>query len=260
MRIFFFLLLVPFFMSAGAQEDSTSLEEVVVTAQRIEQKSLWTPYAIKKISGKSFKEISPRTTPEALQGMNGVFVQKTNHGGGSAFIRGLTGNQTLILIDGIRLNNSTFRYGPNQYLNTIDPYIIERIEVAKGMGSVQYGTDALGGVIHVMSKEPFFSTNKSTWYGKAIAKYMSGDMEKTARGELNYASKKIAFTGGVTYRDFGDLIGGDTSGKQTPSGYKERAFNAKAKFLFHEKVQLTLSHQNVMQQNVPVYHKIVLEN
>jgi outer membrane receptor protein involved in Fe transport len=262
MRIFVFLLMLLFFLAAGAQEDSAnkSLEEVVVIAQRIEQKEIWIPYSVKKISGKFFKERSPRTTPEALQGMNGVFVQKTNHGGGSAFIRGLTGNQTLILIDGIRLNNSTFRYGPNQYLNTIDPYIIERIEVAKGTGSVQYGTDALGGVIHVISKEPVFAEGKSTWHGKALAKYMTGNMEKTARGELSYASNKMAFIGGVTYRDFGDLVGGDTTGKQTPSGYSEWAFNAKAKFLLQKKIMLTLSHQNVDQQHIPVYHKIILEN
>jgi outer membrane receptor protein involved in Fe transport len=80
--------------------------------------------------------------------------------------QGLTGNQTLILIDGIRLNNSTFRYGPNQYLNTIDPYIIERIEVAKGTGSVQYGTDALGGVIHVLTKEPVFNDKKKSGRAK----------------------------------------------------------------------------------------------
>ena len=262
MRIFFFLWFILYFLSAGAQQDSanTSLEEVVVIAQRIEQKDIWVPYSIKKISSQYFKERSPRTTPEALQGINGVFVQKTNHGGGSAFIRGLTGNQTLILIDGIRLNNSTFRYGPNQYLNTIDPYIVERIEVAKGTGSVQYGTDALGGVIHVITKDPVFAEDKATWHGTAITKLMTGDMEKTARGELGYTSKKMAFTGGVTYRDFGDLIGGDTTGKQSPSGYNEWAFNAKAKLLLNEKVQLTLSHQNVEQQHVPVYHKIVLEN
>ena len=262
MRAFILSLLFVFFISANAQGDSaaTALEEVIVTAQRIQQKEIWVPYSVKKINGQYFKERSPRTTPEALQGINGVFVQKTNHGGGSAFIRGLTGNQTLILIDGIRLNNSTFRYGPNQYLNTIDPYIIERIEVVKGTGSVQYGTDALGGVIHVISKEPFFSNEKSAWQGKAVAKYMTGKMEKTARGELNYASNKIAFTGGVTIRDFGDLLGGDTTGKQTPSGYNEWAFNAKLKFLLQEKVILTVSHQNLKQQHVPVYHKIRLEN
>lgn len=74
----------------------------------------------------------------------GVFVQKTTHGAGSPFVRGLTGNQTLLLIDDIRLNNSTFRYGPNQYLNTIDAFTLGRAEVLLGSGSVQYGSDALG--------------------------------------------------------------------------------------------------------------------
>jgi len=48
-------------------------------------------------------------------------VQKTSQGQGSPFIRGFTGFRTLFLIDGIRLNNSAFRDGPNQYWNTVDP-------------------------------------------------------------------------------------------------------------------------------------------
>ena len=131
--------------------------------------------------------MNPRTTPEALMGMNGVFVQKTNHGGGSPFVRGLTGNQTLILVDGIRLNNSTFRYGPNQYLNTIDAYTIQRIEVAKGTGSVQYGTDAIGGVVHIITKRSAICNKVKLVHGKVIGKYMTGDMEKTGRGEANYS-------------------------------------------------------------------------
>ena len=262
MRILYFIALSLFSFSADAQHDSVtaSLDEVIVTGQRTKGKEKWIPYSVKKTGSQYFKEWSPRTTPEALQGMNGVFIQKTNHGGGSAFIRGLTGNQTLILIDGIRLNNSTFRYGPNQYLNTIDPYIIDRIEVAKGTGSVQYGTDALGGVIHVLTKEPVFNDDKKEWQGKTFFKYASGDMERTARGDVNYSSKRLAFTGGITGRHFGDLIGGDTTGKQTPSGYKEWAVNAKLKLLLHNNIQLTLAHQNVDQSHVPVYHKVKLEN
>lgn len=57
------------------------------------------------------EEMGPLTTPEALQEEVGVLIQRTNLGGGSVFVRGLTGNQVLILVDGIRLNNSTFR-GP----------------------------------------------------------------------------------------------------------------------------------------------------
>ncbi len=244
------------------KEDSTALKlnEVVVTAQRHQQQNLLVPYSVNTLSRKEMDQFQYCTTPEALMGMNGVFVQKTNHGGGSPFVRGVTGNQTLILVDGIRLNNSTFRYGPNQYLNTIDPYTISKIEVAKGTGSVQYGTDAIGGVINLISNTPKFAENKSAFSGRAIAKYMTGDMEKTFRGEAMYNGKKFALLAGISKRNFGDIIGGDTTGKQSPSGYDEWSFDVKAKFLLQQNIQLTLANQFLQQQHVPVYHKVRLEN
>lgn len=237
-----------------------SLNEVVITAQRSKQQNIYVPYSVNAVSRQTLDEFNPRTTPEALVGVNGIFIQKTNHGGGTPFIRGLTGNQTLILVDGIRLNNSTFRYGPNQYLNTIDAFTIKRIEVAKGTGSVQYGTDAIGGVLHIIIREPYFTDEKQTVKGRLIGKYMTGDMEKTIRGEVQYSSKKFAFLTGISKRDFGDIIGGDTTGKQSPSGYDEWSFDAKAKFLLKENMQLILANQLLQQQHVPVYHKVRLEN
>ena len=99
--------------SSKVQEDTTrSLTEAVVTAQRNESQPILVPYSVQKLNRQQLDDFNPRTTPEALMMVNGVFVQKTNHGGGSPFIRGLSGNQVLILVDGIRMNNSTFRYGP----------------------------------------------------------------------------------------------------------------------------------------------------
>ncbi|HEX7903271.1 MAG TPA: TonB-dependent receptor [Chitinophagaceae bacterium] len=247
---------------AHEKKDSAtrSLDEVVVTAQRHEYQSLVVPYSVNVLSQSSLAEINPRSVPEALMGMNGVFVQKTNHGGGSAFIRGLTGNQTLLLVDGIRLNNSTFRYGPNQYLNTIDRYIIKRIEVARGTGSVQYGTDAIGGVLNILTREPGFAANKSSLHGSMTGKYMSNDMEKTVRGEAEYSGKRSALITGITKKSFGDLVGGDTAGRQSPSGYEEWSFDIKTKFLLKQNIQLTIANQFLQQRNVPVYHKVVLEN
>lgn len=237
-----------------------ALDQVIITALRSKQKDLFIPYSVKTVSQQYLKDVNPRTTPEALMGINGVFVQKTNHGGGSPFVRGLTGNQTLLLVDGIRLNNSTFRYGPNQYLNTVDAYSINRIEVAKGTGSVQYGSDALGGVVHVITNDPQFSSHESQLQGRAIVKYMTGDMEKTVRGDIGYAAEKVGITGGISYRDFGDLIGGDTTGKQSPSGYSEWSFDTKAKFALRSNTQLTLAHQFLRQSQVPLYHRVRLEN
>jgi outer membrane cobalamin receptor len=113
------------------QEDSSTkkLLEVVVTAQRQKQPKLLVPFSVSTMDKTQIQQYQYRTTPEAMMAINGVFVQKTNHGGGSPFLRGVTGNQILILIDGIRLNNATFRYGPNQYLNTVDAYSIAKIEV-----------------------------------------------------------------------------------------------------------------------------------
>jgi hemoglobin/transferrin/lactoferrin receptor protein len=246
-----------------AQTDTTTktLEEVIVTASRTEQKEKAIPYTVNTIKRNELNRFQPRTTPEALMGVTGVFVQKTNHGGGSAFLRGLTGNQTLILVDGIRLNNSTFRYGPNQYLNTIDAYTIQQIEVVKGTGSVQYGTDALGGVIQVLTKEPQFKQqNSRKLSGIAAGKLMTAGMEQTGRAELRYSAEKFAATAGFTIRHFGDVLGGDTTGFQSPSGYKEVAYDVKLKFLLEQNIELTAAQQLLRQSAVPVYHKVRLEN
>lgn len=260
------LLPVLFLLTVGkayAQTDTATktLEEVIVTATRTEQKEKTIPYTVNTIKRNELNRFQPRTTPEALMGVTGVFVQKTNHGGGSAFLRGLTGNQTLILVDGIRLNNSTFRYGPNQYLNTIDAYSILQIEVIKGTGSVQYGTDALGGVIQVLTNEPQFKNqNDRRLTALAAGKFMTAGMEQTGRAELRYSGERFAANIGLTKRNFGNVLGGDTTGFQLPSGYNELAYDVKLKFLLKDHIELTTAQQLLRQNHVPVYHKVRLEN
>lgn len=255
----FFLLILS--VTLNAQNDTTGKElvEVLITATRKPEPNLSLPYSSHTKTQKQIKEELPRSMPEALTGMPGVFVQKTNHGGGSPFIRGLTGNQTLTLIDGVRLNNSTFRYGPNQYLNTIDLFTVDKIELVKGSGSVQYGSDALGGVIQVFTKEPQFK-GKAQVDGSVLGKYMTGDMEKTLRGEIELGSQKFAALAGYSFKKFGDLWGGDTTGKQTPSGYDEHSFDIKLKFDLSNNWLLKAAHQTVVQNDVDVYHKLTLEN
>jgi hemoglobin/transferrin/lactoferrin receptor protein len=236
-----------------------ALDAVVITAFRLEKPRFLTAEAISVLEKQHFQAFQPRTTPEALQNTVGVFVQKTNHGGGSPIIRGLTGNQTLILVDGIRLNNATFRYGPNQYLNTVDPLSIERVEVLRGGGSTQFGSDAMGGTVQILTKNALFSDKKSV-NGAILGKFTNQKMEQTGRAELSFSSKKMAAIGGFSYRNFGDLFGGDTTGKQSPTGYREQNFDVKMQFKASEKQVWTIAHQNVKQVDVPIFHKIQLEN
>ena len=83
-----------------------------------------------------------------------VMVQKTGYGQGSPYLRGFTGFRTLMMVDGIRLNNSTFRDGPNQYWNTVDPWSVARYEAVMGPASVLYGSDAVGGAVNALSFAP----------------------------------------------------------------------------------------------------------
>jgi hemoglobin/transferrin/lactoferrin receptor protein len=235
------------------------LSEVVITANRSASRRFTTAEAIEVLKSKAINQNQLRSAPEALSNTPGVFVQKTNHGGGSPFVRGLTGNQTLQMIDGIRLNNATYRFGPNQYFNTLDVLSLESIEVLRGSGSVQYGSDALGGTIQAFSKDVAFNESRK-WGSSMLTRFFTQKMEQTIRADVNYRSTKAAFRGGISLRNFGNLMGGDTTGMQSPSSYHELDFDVKGKIRLSSSSVLTVVYQNVHQEDVDVYHKVELEN
>ena len=230
---------------------------VTITAQRSEQLTFDVSQSVTILSADELIKKSSRSTPEALMNESGIWVQKTNHGGGSPVIRGLVGNQVLLLVDGIRLNNATYRYGPNQYLSTIDPGMIERIDAIRGSGSVLYGSDALGGVVQVLSKTPSFSQEKLDVSGNAMVKWMSAGMEQSARAEVELGSKKIAFAGGFSARNFGDILAGGSLGMLVPTGYNERSGDAKLLIRTGASGIVTAVFQQLTQHDVPRYDQVV---
>jgi outer membrane receptor protein involved in Fe transport len=236
-----------------------NLDSITVKSRLVQKNKINLPYSLVQKNATAIKFGNYRTTPEALMGSSGVFVQKTNHGGGSAFIRGLTGNQTLLMLDGVRLNNATFRYGPNQYLNNIDLYTIDQIEVSKGTGSVEYGSDAIGGVIHLHSYRPMYN-QKKTWSTSTSLKYIGQDMEKSNRTTVQYAQNNFAIQSGITLRNFGDLVGGKNVGVQSPSGYDETGVNTIARIQLNKAGEITISSRFFIQKDVPIYHKVLLES
>ncbi|MBM3401800.1 MAG: TonB-dependent receptor [Bacteroidetes bacterium] len=248
------------FIEIFLQNRTDLLPEVqILSGSRRNSPSINLPFASSVLNLPAQSENIPRTVPESLNIIPGVVVQKTNHGGGSPFVRGLTGNQTLILIDGIRLNNSTFRYGPNQYLNTIDPFSVNKIEVLRGSGSVQYGSDAMGGVIQIFTIDPSYS-NQSSFKGSVTGRFGSGNMEQSGSAALNYSSKEMVVSGVFGIKNFGDLIGGDTTGRQSPSGYSQSDANLKFKLRISDDSELIIANQFVQQKDVDLYHRVKLEN
>ncbi len=136
------------------EEQPEPIDDVVVTANVSEREAFDTGRSVDLVDQEELERQLPKSVPDALTDMPGVHVQKTNGGAGAPFIRGLVGPENLILVDGVRFNNSTFRTGPNQYLAIFDPWALDRIEVLLGPGSVLYGSDAMGGVIHLLTRNP----------------------------------------------------------------------------------------------------------
>ena len=135
-----------------AQSPPIELEEVTVIA-RVEKDTFRTPNSVSVIDREQIERINASTTPRILRETVGVWAQQTTAGQGSPLLRGLTGYQAFLSMDGVRLNNSTFRSGPNQYLATISPDNLDRIEVLRGAGSMLYGSGAMGGGDqHVLQK------------------------------------------------------------------------------------------------------------
>jgi hemoglobin/transferrin/lactoferrin receptor protein len=110
--------------------DTQRSAEVLVTAPGFGQDPLEAPYSTSEIGLRELRSLY-RTVPEALGRQPGVMVQKTAHGQSSPYIRGFTGFRNLLLVDGVRLNHSVFRDGPNQYWSTIDPLTVERLELLR---------------------------------------------------------------------------------------------------------------------------------
>ena len=238
-------------------EPTLIASNLVITANRSLNQAFATTEAVSVLKANDIAHNGARSTPEALMGLTGVFVQKTNHGGGSPFVRGLTGNQTLLLMDGLRMNNSIYRFGPNQYFNTIDVFSVQQIEVVRGAGSVLYGSDAMGGTIQVFTPTPQFASEGWQFGGRLLGRYLDRDMEQTMHAELNAANEKIAFRAGASVRNFGDHYAGKGLEKEGPSSYRERAADAKAIFKLNRHAQFTLAYNGVFQTEVERYDQYV---
>ncbi len=241
------------------KHDPISLNEVQLNITKNQLSNFSQSASISTLSDTEIQENVSRSIAESMMGTPGVWMQKTNHGGGSPFVRGLTGNYVLTLIDGIRLNNSTFRYGPNQYFNTISPFSVSSIEILRGAGSTLYGSDAIGGTININTKNTSVNTNKKL-YGNAFVQVMSKDMEYTGGLELGGKTQNFAFISNGSIRKFGDSYAGEGLGLQNPSAYSEKDFMFKGKIKFDDTSHLIFNYQWLRQDEVPRYDQVAQKN
>jgi outer membrane receptor protein involved in Fe transport len=165
--------------------------------------------------------------PQALRDVPGVHIQQTTSGQGSPFVRGLTGQQVLHLINGVRFNNATFRPGANQYTALIDQDFADRVEVVHGPGSTQYGSDSLGGTINVLTR-PAQGADSFGLHGHVNTYFASADLSAGLSTTLTGSSDNWGFLFSATGRRTQDLR---TGGGLDSHSVATRLLGISSKFL-----------------------------
>lgn len=243
-----------------SEDERRGLQAPVTLVTATRESAAWidAPYATTVIDQQDLARRFARTTPQALNGVPGTSVQETGYGQGSPYLRGFTGYQTLMLIDGIRLNNSVFRSGPNQYWSTVDNFSIERLEIVRGPSSVLYGSDAIGGTVNALTRGP------STW-GEGFRhsetlhyRFASADTSDIVRAELSGTfGHETGFLLGADGKWFDDVSGGKDIGTQENTGYDEWAGDLKLEHFLGARTRLVLAHQRVQQDDAPRTHRTI---
>lgn len=188
----------------------------VVSANRIKESQFQAPAEIAVIRMDEQPERGLTQTSDLLKEEAEVNLQKTNLGGGSPIMRGMSGNRVLLMVDGFRLNNATYRLGLNQYLNTVPGGSLDQIEVMSGPSGVQYGSDGLGGTIHLRSGDPAGDGGDNLHYQGF---YSTADGTNTHQVRATGRRGNLSLGGHFSFNDYSDLEAGGDLGEQIATGY-----------------------------------------
>lgn len=204
-----------------AAEESTAAGEVIELEQRWPgvdlidaERTTRAAVVVRPADGRSAAALG-----DHLVGAAGVSIQRTGPGQAVPIVRGLIGSAVLVLVDGIRLNNAIFRPAPNQYTSLVDPWNVDSVTVVKGPGSAAFGSDALGGVVDVVSELPVFT--QPGWGARSHVALGMTSADRSTVGHANLEAGKagLGVSGAVTFEDHNDLRNGDGE-RSTPSAYR----------------------------------------
>ncbi len=262
------------------------LSEVVVSANNFSEKKKNIAQKIDVINSRAIAVSNSQNTGDLLINTGKIFVQKSQQGGSSPVLRGFEASRILLVIDGVRMNNAIYRSGHLQNVITVDQNSLSRAEIMYGPSSTIYGSDALGGIVHLITKSPVLSGSKNfLTAGCGFARYSSVNNENTFHADASIGGKKFAWFQAYNFSNFGDMKMGNNYPEKYPdfgrrtqyvglvngvdsvmnnkddrvqkfSGYKQWDVTQKLLFKQNEKISHLLNFQLSNTNNVPRYDRL----
>lgn len=200
---------------------ATNLVDSIVVVGRRDDPVQEIPYKVDRITQEEIAFKNAQTAADLLATSADVFIQKSQMGGGSPIIRGFEANRVLLVVDGVRMNNAIYREGHLQNSITLDNAILDQAEVIYGPGSLMYGSDALGGVVHYRTRDPKvlfdFSEGWSRANVNAYTRFSSANREKAVHLDMDYRSDRWGTMTSLSFVDYDDLRAGANRPKEYPT-------------------------------------------
>ncbi len=183
-----------------------TLPQVDVTATRLSLDPFDLPYAFYRHDREAIETAVGRTALDRIDYGPGVIIQHTGPGQTSPYIRGLTGKQSLLLFDGVRLSHAAMRGGPNQYFALVPDMSIESIDAILGSSGVVNGSDGLTGAMDIRMAAP------GRWVGRPASPWGSTRIDSANGAQvasgLDGESGDWRYSVESSYHDFHDRVGG----------------------------------------------------
>ncbi|HJS55114.1 MAG TPA: TonB-dependent receptor [Chitinophagaceae bacterium] len=207
-----------------AQEDTSLLDEVVITANKYPNKTSLTGKVVTVITKQQLERSGGKDLSQVLTEQAGIYIGGANSNAGkdkSLYLRGARVDHTLITIDGVPVYDPS-GIGSNFDIRNLAVDQIDRIEILKGSQSTLYGSDAIAGVINIITKKSFpksFSANGLLSYGS----------NNSFRGNAGINGKSGIVDYNIAYSIF-DTKGINeaisNTGSEDKDGYRQKSYQA----------------------------------
>lgn len=220
---------------------TNQLQEVIVTGTRTERSVATLPLPTQIISGESIKKSGLSRLNEIIQEQTGLITVPDFGGGEGIQMQGLDATYVMILIDGQPLFG---RSAGTLDLSRISVNNIERIEIVKGASSCLYGSEALAGVVNIITKKPTITNKIKGNINYKLATFNTHDVSTT----FEYGKKKVGFELFGNYFKTNGYNLSDNDFLQTVEPYYNFTIQPKVKINFTDKINLLLN-SRVYNQN-----------
>lgn len=227
------------------------------------------------ISEREILERAPEVVAQVVDEEPGVNLQRTSPSLSAVFVRGLTGRNVAVYVDGVRYTTSAQRGGVGTFFSLIEPSSLETVEILRGPNSSQYGSDVHGGVVNFISHAPRYGSRDKQFHGHTNIFYTSPANAAGGNALLTYGTERYGLLLNVNGRRISTLrpadgldyhaavtrflgLPSDIFGTRLPdTGFTQYGGLVRANVNLNENTQLLFSYARNQQDNGKRYDQLL---